>query len=77
MPPTDYAARAFAEALIVRLHYEGWEHFPESRADVERAFRAAGIEHRLWMGVSGGAPAGYTVRRAVKGSTLAALRAGK
>lgn len=44
------AARAFAGATIVPLHYEGWEHFTESRADVERAFRAAGIESRLrWL----------------------------
>ncbi len=42
------AARAFDGARIVPLHYEGWEHFSESRGDIERAFRAAGIEHRLW-----------------------------
>jgi L-ascorbate metabolism protein UlaG (beta-lactamase superfamily) len=44
------AARAFAAATIVPLHFEGWEHFSESRADVESAFREAGLEHRLrWL----------------------------
>jgi len=42
------AARAFVGARIVPLHYEGWEHFSEGRTEIERAFRAAGIEHRLW-----------------------------
>lgn len=40
-------ARAISEALIVPLHYEGWEHLSESRADIERAFRHAGLERRL------------------------------
>ncbi|MGE5742992.1 MAG: MBL fold metallo-hydrolase [Gemmatimonadota bacterium] len=44
------AAQAFPEAAIIPLHYEGWEHFSESRPDIERAFRAAGLEHRLrWL----------------------------
>lgn len=44
------AARSFAGAAIVPVHYEGWEHFSESRADIERAFRAAGLEQRLlWL----------------------------
>jgi len=42
------AANAFAGARIVPLHCEGWEHFSESRGDIERAFRAAGMMHRLW-----------------------------
>ncbi len=41
------AARCFAEATIVPLHFEGWEHFSESRADIARAFAAAGLDHRL------------------------------
>jgi len=41
------AARAFAQALIVPLHVEGWEHFSEGRADIERAFEAAGLSSRL------------------------------
>jgi L-ascorbate metabolism protein UlaG (beta-lactamase superfamily) len=44
------AARAFADAVIVPLHYEGWEHFSESRKDIQDAFAAAGLESRLrWM----------------------------
>jgi L-ascorbate metabolism protein UlaG (beta-lactamase superfamily) len=44
------AARAFPEATIVPLHYEGWKHFSESRADVEKSFAEAGLQHRLkWL----------------------------
>lgn len=44
------AARAFADALVVPLHYEGWTHFSEGRADIERAFVAAGLGHRVrWL----------------------------
>lgn len=44
------AARAFADAAIIPLHYEGWAHFSESRGQIEEAFKAAGLEHRLqWM----------------------------
>jgi L-ascorbate metabolism protein UlaG (beta-lactamase superfamily) len=44
------AARAFARATIVPLHYEDWKHFSESRADIERAFRGAGLADRLvWL----------------------------
>lgn len=43
-------ARAFEPATILPAHYEGWEHFSESRADVERAFSAAGLDDRLmWL----------------------------
>lgn len=43
-------ARAMREAAIVPLHFEGWEHFTQSRADVERAFGAAGMTDRLhWL----------------------------
>jgi L-ascorbate metabolism protein UlaG (beta-lactamase superfamily) len=43
-------ARAFVDATIIPLHYEGWEHFSESRKQIEDAFRAAGLEQRLqWM----------------------------
>jgi L-ascorbate metabolism protein UlaG (beta-lactamase superfamily) len=44
------AARAFSEATIVPLHYEGWAHFSESREVISRAFEAAGINGRVrWM----------------------------
>ncbi|HTK55991.1 MAG TPA: MBL fold metallo-hydrolase [Gemmatimonadales bacterium] len=47
------AARAFRAATIVPLHFEGWEHFTEGRADVERAFAAAGLTDRLRWPVPG------------------------
>ena len=44
------AARAFAGATIVPLHYEGWAHFAESRREVDAAFAAAGLAQRLaWL----------------------------
>ncbi len=44
------AARAFAGAVIIPLHYEGWEHFSESREEIQDAFAVAGLEPRLrWM----------------------------
>jgi L-ascorbate metabolism protein UlaG (beta-lactamase superfamily) len=43
-------ARAFPAAVIVPLHYEGWEHFSEGRPELERAFDTAGIASRLvWL----------------------------
>jgi L-ascorbate metabolism protein UlaG (beta-lactamase superfamily) len=45
-----HAARAFAPATIVPIHFEGWAHFAESRVEVEAAFGAAGLEGRLrWL----------------------------
>jgi L-ascorbate metabolism protein UlaG (beta-lactamase superfamily) len=41
------AAGAFGESAIVPLHFEGWEHFSESRQDLETAFADAGLSHRL------------------------------
>jgi len=41
------AARAFAPAAIVPLHFEGWAHFSEGREQVDAAFSAAGLEHRV------------------------------
>jgi L-ascorbate metabolism protein UlaG (beta-lactamase superfamily) len=44
------AARAFADATIVPVHYEGWAHFSESRREIERTFEEAGLGHRLsWL----------------------------
>jgi L-ascorbate metabolism protein UlaG (beta-lactamase superfamily) len=44
------AARAFPNARIVPVHYEGWEHFSESRSDIQKAFASAGIDERLlWL----------------------------
>jgi L-ascorbate metabolism protein UlaG (beta-lactamase superfamily) len=44
------AARALSKATIVPLHFEGWEHFSESRPDIDGAFRHAGLADRLrWL----------------------------
>jgi hypothetical protein len=44
------AARAFQGAAIVPVHYEGWEHFSESRMEIARTFEQAGLGHRLcWL----------------------------
>jgi L-ascorbate metabolism protein UlaG (beta-lactamase superfamily) len=44
------AARAFASAVIVPLHYEGWAHFSEGRKDIAQAFADAGLTDRLrWL----------------------------
>ena len=40
-------ARLMPSATIVPLHFEGWAHFSEGRAEVERAFAAAGLRERL------------------------------
>lgn len=42
--------RAMPEAAIIPLHYEGWAHFSEGRAEIDRAFAAAGLADRLrWL----------------------------
>jgi hypothetical protein len=41
------AALAFPHAAIVPLHYEGWEHFSESRPQITDAFARARLQHRL------------------------------
>ncbi len=44
------AARAFPEAAIIPVHFEGWAHFSEGHDDIERAFATAGLESRLkWL----------------------------
>ncbi|HEX5438313.1 MAG TPA: MBL fold metallo-hydrolase [Gemmatimonadaceae bacterium] len=47
----DQAGRALlgraGRVLTVPLHYEGWEHFSESRTDIASAFAAAGMAERL------------------------------
>ncbi len=44
------AAKALSRATIVPLHYEGWKHFSESRIEIERAFRDAGLARRVtWL----------------------------
>ena len=44
------AARAFSNAAIIPLHYEGWAHFSESREIIARAFDDAGLGPRVhWL----------------------------
>jgi L-ascorbate metabolism protein UlaG (beta-lactamase superfamily) len=47
------AARAFGDAIVVPLHFEGWAHYSESGADLERAFGEAGMLDRLRLPVPG------------------------
>jgi L-ascorbate metabolism protein UlaG (beta-lactamase superfamily) len=47
------SARAFSNATIVPLHFEGWKHFSEARDDIVRAFAAAGLERRLYWPTPG------------------------
>lgn len=43
-------ARVFPKAAIVPLHYEGWKHFSESRAEITAAFDRAELAGRLhWL----------------------------
>jgi hypothetical protein len=50
---TVTAAQAFAGALIVPLHFEGWAHFSESRVEIANAFAAAALLHRLCWPIAG------------------------
>jgi L-ascorbate metabolism protein UlaG (beta-lactamase superfamily) len=47
------AARALAGAVIVPLHFEGWEHFAESWEDIAAGFDRAGLADRLRWPVLG------------------------
>lgn len=43
-------AEALPKATILPIHYEGWKHFTESRADIDRTFASAGLGDRLlWL----------------------------
>lgn len=46
-------ARTMPGASVVPLHFEGWEHLTESRAEVGQAFASAGLEDRLIWPVPG------------------------
>lgn len=44
------AVRAFDDALVAPLHYEGWEHFTEGRTVIARALDDAGVSKRVrWL----------------------------
>lgn len=47
------AARAFGDALVIPLHFEGWAHYTESRVELERAFAVAGLSQRLRLPMPG------------------------
>ena len=40
-------ARIFPGSIIIPLHYEGWAHFSESKAEIDAAFESAGLGDRL------------------------------
>jgi L-ascorbate metabolism protein UlaG (beta-lactamase superfamily) len=43
-------ASEFGLKTLLPIHYEGWKHFREGRADAERAFAAAGVADRVrWL----------------------------
>ena len=43
-------ARAFPNAVIAPVHFEGWAHFTEGKDEIDAAFRAAGFDKRLrWL----------------------------
>jgi L-ascorbate metabolism protein UlaG (beta-lactamase superfamily) len=43
-------ANAFPNAVLVPLHYEGWQHFTEGRDEIERAFASAHLTNRVtWL----------------------------
>lgn len=45
-----YAARVFGNARIVPLHCDGWAHYTQSRAEIQRVFSAANLQTRLcWL----------------------------
>ena len=56
------AARALGNATIVPVHFEDWEHFSESRPEIDGAFKAAGLGHRLRWLPRGVETAGSTAR---------------
>ncbi len=40
-------AHAFPDAAIVPVHCDGWAHFTQDRNDLQRSFKALGIDSRL------------------------------
>jgi L-ascorbate metabolism protein UlaG (beta-lactamase superfamily) len=41
------AAAVLGSEIVVPAHYDGWSHFSEGRADIERAFYEAGLSSVL------------------------------
>lgn len=40
-------ARLFSDAIIIPMHFEGWQHFTESKSEIEDKFDRAGLINRL------------------------------
>ena len=40
-------AELFEKAMIIPLHFEGWEHFTESKEQIEKKYKEAGLINRL------------------------------
>lgn len=53
-------ARAFPDALVVPLHYDGWQHFKQNGDDLRRSFDALGFGGRLRM-LEPGKPTGIAL----------------
>lgn len=53
-------ARLLGDAPIIPIHYEGWAHFTEGRAEIEQAFAAAGLSERLRI-LPMGQPVAFTL----------------
>nr|WP_218021470.1 hypothetical protein [Nocardia acidivorans] len=47
------AARILGARRVVPVHYDGWAHFTEGRAELVAAFTAAGLADRLDLGEVG------------------------
>lgn len=44
------AARALHPHTLIPTHYEGWKHFSQGRAEIEKGFAQTGLENRLaWL----------------------------
>jgi len=44
------AAKLLAARTVIPIHYDGWSHFREPRAETMRAFEAAGLSERVrWL----------------------------
>lgn len=56
-------ARAFANAVIVPVHFQGWAHFTQGADDLAQSFTALGIADRLKL-LEPGVPTTIAARRA-------------
>lgn len=40
-------AEAFKKAILIPMHFEGWEHFTQSKNEIREGFKKANLLHRL------------------------------